>query len=80
MLQENPFQRAARRQNRSGSVSSSSTQSDSSDSGSSSSSSTDSSTALPSTSQQHTAVTGGGIPSFFLLFNFMFGVLCFLAY
>lgn len=60
---ENPFQRAARRQNRSGSVSSSSTLSDGSDNSSSSSSSTGtgSSTALPSTSQQHTAVTGGGL-------------------
>jgi hypothetical protein len=64
MLQENPFQRAARQQNRSGSVSSSSTLGDSSDS-SSSSTGTASNAALPSTSQEHTAVPIGGIPCFF---------------
>jgi hypothetical protein len=55
LLQENPFQRAARRQQRSGSLSSSSTAGENSDS-------TSSNTTSPSTSQdQHTAVDMKGI-------------------
>jgi hypothetical protein len=61
LLQENPFQRAARRQQRSGSLSSSSTAGDNSDS-TSSNANTCSNTASPSTSQEeHTAVDMRGI-------------------
>ncbi|GFG34194.1 hypothetical protein Cfor_08171 [Coptotermes formosanus] len=55
---ENPFQRAARQQNRSGSVSSSSTLGDGSDSISSNTGIV-SNAALPSTSQEYTAVAAG---------------------
>jgi hypothetical protein len=72
MLQENPFQRAARRQNRSGSVSSSSTVGDSSNSSTGSTSNS----ALPSTSQEHTAVAVGGIPCFFFCLT-LCSLLCF---
>jgi hypothetical protein len=68
VLQENPFQRAARQQNRSGSVSSSSTLGDGSDSISSNTGIV-SNAALPSTSQEYTAVAAGGIPCFCVVYD-----------
>jgi hypothetical protein len=76
-VQENPFQRAARRQQRSGSLSSSSTAGDNSDS-TSSNTTTCSNTPSPSDSQeQQTAIDMRGI-YYFLFKLILFLVFCFI--